>query len=280
MNDRRLIEDSLPLAKISEHSSREKSIVYGHTAAIHRCGARPPLAAARAVTMAALLPAPRDDDERKAFHKLIVDNLDWELGEDPIRQARNLREIMRKHAVVKNPKILDPFAGSGTLPLEASRIGARAHATDLNPVAHLVELATLYYPQRFAYLPEKIVEWNTESGHARLISETRRWSQVLLDRVSADIAPYYPIENGQQSLFYIWARTAPCQNPSCQAEIPLVSSFILQENKSHTIALVPTVGKDRKTIVLDIVENPEDAYRLSCGTIYRYDAVCLCCQQT
>jgi len=138
--------------------------------------------------MAALLPAPRDEDERRTFHNLISDNLDWDLGRDPKKQAADLRAIMRQHAAIQNPKILDPFAGGGALPLEAMRLGAEAHATDLNPVAHLVELATLSYPQMFARELNQPTEWN---GELRLVSEIRKWAEVIHKRVSDDIRVYY-----------------------------------------------------------------------------------------
>src|SRR5688500_11334551 len=171
MSDRRLIEDSLPLGEISEFSAKEKSIRHGHISTLHLWWARRPLAAARAATMAALLPAPRNDEERRTFHKLITDNLDWDLGKEPQRQVDRLRAILKKHGVVDAPKTLDPFSGGGALPLEAERLGAEAFATDLNPVAHLIELATLYYPQRFAHLRSERTDAEKLAGRSRLVAE-------------------------------------------------------------------------------------------------------------
>src|SRR5690606_16458091 len=130
-------------------------------------------------TMAALLPAPRSEEERQKFHQLITKNLDWDLGKEPQRLVDRLRGILREHGVVDAPRILDPFSGGGALPLEAERLGAEAFATDLNPVAHLIQLATLYYPQRFAHLKSERSAQYQLTGRSRLIAEVERWGRVV-----------------------------------------------------------------------------------------------------
>ena len=280
MTDRRLIEDSLPLAEISEYSAKEKSIRHGHISTLHLWWARRPLAAARAVTLAALLPAPKDQAEREAFHKLLTDNLDWDLGKEPQVQVDRLRAILREHGVVETPKILDPFSGGGALPLEAERVGAEAYATDLNPVAHLIQLATLYYPQRFAGLKSSRTPQDRLTGRSRLVAEVERWGRVVLERVSADIERFYRTDNGDEPLFYIWARTVRCQNPACRTEIPLVGSCYLIKKPDKIVALLPRASADRKAVVFDVVENPKGDIDLNGGTITRANAICPCCRQT
>ncbi len=279
MSNRRLIEDSLPLGEISEFSAKEKSIRQGHISTLHLWWARRPLAAARAATMAALLPAPRNDDERKEFHKLITESLDWELGKEPQKQAGRLRAILKEHGVTAAPKILDPFSGGGALPLEAERLGGEAFATDLNPVAHLIELATLYYPQRFATLNSERTAEDKLTGRSRLISELERWGKVVFDRVNADIGEYYRTDDGSESVLYIWARTVACQNPACRAEIPLIGSYYLVKESDRVVALTPRLSRNRKTVEFDVVENPDPSIDLSAGTITRANATCLCCGQ-
>jgi adenine-specific DNA methylase len=280
MSNRRLIEDSLPLGEISEYSAAEKSIRHGHISTLHLWWARRPLAAARAATMAALLPAPRNEDERRLFHKLITDNLDWELSKEPQKQADHLRAILKEHGVVAAPKTLDPFSGGGALPLEAERLGAEAFATDLNPVAHLVELATLYYPQRFAHLRSERTNEDKLLGRSRLVAEIERWSKVVQERATADLEKYYRLDNKDEPLFYIWARTVRCQNPACRAEIPLVGSFILQKKSDYVAALIPRVSAKRKEVDFDIVENPDEKHDLAAGIVTRANAVCPCCNET
>jgi adenine-specific DNA methylase len=182
---KRLIEVALPLKEISEQSAHEKTVRSGHISNLHLWWARRPLAACRAAVFASLLPDPDDPDCPKAFRKLVMEVLSkndfkpkngdgstvedtprgrclefikhlvkWENSNDPefIDPARKL--IAAAHKVVLNtdgdiPKVLDPFAGGGAIPLEALRLGCEAHAVDLNPVAHLIELCTLVYPQRY-----------------------------------------------------------------------------------------------------------------------------------
>lgn len=280
MSNRRLIEDSLPLGEISEFSAKEKSIRHGHISTLHLWWARRPLAAARAATMAALLPAPRNDEERTTFHKLITDNLDWELGKEPQKQVDRLRAILKEHGVVDAPKTLDPFSGGGALPLEAERLGAEVFATDLNPVAHLIELATLYYPQRFATLKANSTPQDQLTGRTRLISEVERWGKVVQVRAAAEIQSFYRTDKGDEPLFYIWARTVRCENPKCRAELPLVGSCYLIKKADYVVALRPRVAANRKSVDFDVVENPDASIDLDAGTISRANAVCPCCEQT
>lgn len=279
MSNRRLIEDSLPLGKISEFSAKEKSIRHGHISTLHLWWARRPLAAARAATMAALLPAPRNDEERKTFHKLITDNLDWELGKEPQKQVDRLRAILKEHGVVDVPKTLDPFSGGGALPLEAERLGAEAFATDLNPVAHLIELATLYYPQRFAHLRSERTNQDKLQGRSRLVSEIERWGKVVQERASKDIEEFYKADKKDEPLFYIWARTVRCSNPACNVEIPLIGSCYLIKKDDFVVALLPKAARNRKSVTVDVVENPAGDRDLNAGTIKGANAVCPCCQQ-
>lgn len=183
---KRLIEVTLPLKEVSEQSAREKSIRHGHISTLHIWWARRPLAACRAVVFASLIPDPDDPECPESFRKLVNDVLGrsqfkpmngdgaaiedtprnrclefikhlvrWENSNNPeyIEPARKLiaaaHKILHPDAEGDAPKVLDPFAGGGAIPLEALRLGCEAHAIDLNPVAHLIELCTLVYPQKY-----------------------------------------------------------------------------------------------------------------------------------
>jgi len=141
---RRLIEHRLPLKEISEASAQEKSIRHGHISTLHIWWARRPLAASRAAVFATLVP---DTEENYELVKKIVP---WEAVKDgnskDILEAR--RRVLEAHGGTP-PRVLDPFAGGGAIPLEALRLGCETHALDLNPVAYLILKATLEYPQRF-----------------------------------------------------------------------------------------------------------------------------------
>lgn len=183
---KRLIEVALPLKEISEQSAREKSIRHGHISTLHIWWARRPLAACRAVVFASLIPDPDDPECPESFRKLVMEVLKrnefqpkdvdgasvedtprnrcmefikylvrWENSNKPefIEPARKLiasaHKFLHHDADSDAPKVLDPFAGGGAIPLEALRLGCDAHAVDLNPVAHLIELCTLVYPQKY-----------------------------------------------------------------------------------------------------------------------------------
>lgn len=184
---KRLIEVALPLKEVSEQSAREKSIRHGHISTLHIWWARRPLAACRAAVFASLIPDPDDPECPDDFRKLVMDVLKheryrvygdangkptddtprnrclefikhlvrWENSNKPefIDPARKLilaaHKFLHTGADGRAPKLLDPFAGGGAIPLEALRLGCEAYAVDLNPVAHLIELCTLVYPQKF-----------------------------------------------------------------------------------------------------------------------------------
>lgn len=150
---KKLIETSLPLEAINAEASREKSIRHGHPSTLHLYWARRPLAAARAVLFAQLVddPASRpeefptvdeQDAERARLHRLLEQLVIWENSNDEILLSEARAEI-RKSNNGELPAVLDPFAGGGAIPLEAQRLGLEAHASDLNPLAVLINKALI-----------------------------------------------------------------------------------------------------------------------------------------
>ena len=147
---KRLIEVSLPLGAISAQSAREKSIRHGHISTLHIWWARRPLAAMRAAIFASLIPAPEDEKERKNLENLIATIVDWDQVKNGNSEAvLNARQIILDAFDGRPPRVLDPFMGGGATGLEALRLGCETHAVELNPVAHLIELCTLVYPQKY-----------------------------------------------------------------------------------------------------------------------------------
>jgi adenine-specific DNA methylase len=148
---RKLIEHDIPLAEISEASAREKSIRHGHPSTLHIWWARRPLASSRATAFAALIDDPGDDhpQERAELQELIKRITPWEAVKDgnsaAVKEAR--RRVLEQYG--RPPRVLDPFAGGGSIPLEALRLGCETYATDYNPVAVFIEKATLEWPQKF-----------------------------------------------------------------------------------------------------------------------------------
>ena len=243
---RKLIEVSLPLEAINRESAREKSIRHGHPSTLHLWWARRPLAAARAVLFAQLVddPSARPDEfpteeaqraERERLHELIERLVVWENIRDEQLFAEAHAEIL-KSTDGNPPPILDPFAGGGTIPLEAQRLGLEAHASDLNPVAVLINKALIEIPQKFRDQPpvfpglaDSRSDWRGADG---VVADVRAYGQWMRDEAQKRIGHLYPdavLPDGSTApvIAWIWARTVTCPNPACRAEVPLISSLNL-----------------------------------------------------
>ena len=248
---KKLIEVALPLEAINRESAREKSIRHGHPSTLHLWWARRPLAAARAVLFAQLVDDPSahpeefpteelQRKERERLHKLIERLVVWENIRDEELLAEAHAEIL-KSTNGNPPPILDPFAGGGTIPLEAQRLGLEAHASDLNPVAVLINKALIEIPPRFRDQPpiypglaeSEIRTWKGAEG---LAADVRAYGQWMRDEAEKRIGHHYPkatLPDGTQAnvIAWIWARTVTCPNPACGIEMPLVRSWWLGKKK-------------------------------------------------
>jgi adenine-specific DNA methylase/REP element-mobilizing transposase RayT len=257
---KRLAEVDFPIAVVSKHSAREKSIRHGHPSTLHLWWARRPLAACRSMLMALLLPDPCDphcpeefktkaralfqqamlpgkkpttDAELRArLLNFIGDFADWD-------NAGNLVYLEVARGLVKaahpeeTPLIVDPFAGGGSIPLEALRLGCDAFASDLNPVACLINKVLL----------EDIPRHGPE-----LAEELRRVGAEVKKAAERELAEFYPRDpDGARPIAYLWARTVRCEAPNCGAEIPLVRSFWLCKKAERRRALRPIVVKIAKS---------------------------------
>ena len=160
---KKLIEVALPLDAISEASSKEKSIRHGHPSTLHLWWSRKPLATCRAVLFASLVDDPSEhselfptekeqEAERERLFGLIEKLVKWENSNDEKLLGEVRAEIL-KSTGNNPPPVLDPFAGGGSIPLEAQRLGLEAHASDLNPVAVLINKALIEIPPKFAGQP-------------------------------------------------------------------------------------------------------------------------------
>lgn len=147
-NERRFIEVAFPIKEVSKESSKERNIRDGHISTLHLWWSRKPLSSSRATTYAALIPYPSTENEVKEKTEFIIELSKWKnsLMEDVIRKARE--DILRANGG-KPLKVLDPFAGGGSIPLECLRLGLEPHAGEYNPVAALILKCTLEYPQKY-----------------------------------------------------------------------------------------------------------------------------------
>jgi putative DNA methylase len=285
--DHRLIEDYIPIEAISAEARREKSIRKGHISTLHLWWARRPLVAARAAVYGALVPAPAGKRAAKEAADFVADLCKYPGARDTIAEARC--HILQAHAErltaergelvtiedieagrAPRPRLLDMFAGGGAIPLEALRLGCEAYALDLNPVAHLIELCTLVYPQQFG-APDPAAKGSADGGTwAGLAAEVEHWGQWVLEQVKAEVGDLYPpIPDPRQTaeiadqaaqlsmnlavqetseayhaqagmltpVAYLWTRTVRCKNPACGGTVPLARQTWLRKRKEQYIAL-------------------------------------------
>jgi putative DNA methylase len=300
---RKLIEVALPLETINKEAAREKAIRHGHPSTLHLWWARRPLAVARAMLFAQLVDDPSSNPERfptldaqaterLRLHHLIERLVVWENTRDTelIDEAR--QEIL-KSTDGDPPPILDPFAGGGTIPLEAQRLGLEAHGSDLNPVAVLLNKSLIEIPPKFAGQPpvfpdladSTTTDWPGTSGLAADVEAYGRW---IRDEAELRIGRHYPkasLPDGSEApvIAWIWTRTVECPNPACGIEMPLVRSWWLGKKKGKEAFIVPEVTEDPShssgrrvefTVGHDIFDAPskdED------GTVGRTGGRCVAC---
>ncbi|KWW97477.1 hypothetical protein TH66_17730 [Carbonactinospora thermoautotrophica] len=292
---RKLIEVALPLKEINEESAREKSIRHGHPSTLHLWWARRPLAACRAVLFAQLVddpsshpdrfPTEEDQDrERERLFGIIRELVKWKNRNDE-RVLRKAREEILRSTGGNPPPILDPFAGGGSIPLEAQRLGLKAHASDLNPVAVLINKALIEIPPKFAGQPPVFpgaagsrTEWPGATG---LAEDVRCYGQWMRDEAEKRIGHLYPkakLSDGTEApvIAWIWARTVRCPNPACGIQMPLVRSWWLGKKKGKEAYVVPHVKDGR--VVFDIGHDASKApTKNNDGTVRRTGAVCIGC---
>lgn len=303
---KKLIEVSIPLEDINAESAREKSIRHGHPSTLHLWWARRPLAAARAVLFAQLVDDPSSDAgltekqqnlERERLHGIIRRLVKWE-NVNNAALLREAHEEILKSTGGNPPAILDPFSGGGTIPLEAQRLGLEAHASDLNPVAVLINKALIEIPPKFAGRPPVFpgaadMKLGTWPGATGLAEDVRRYGAWMRDEAKERIGHLYPDatvvdektrkKTQATPIAWIWARTVTCPNPACGIQMPLVRSWWLGKKKGKEAYVVPTVVDDHsapggRRVDFAIRHNKEKGPTASSdGTVGRQGATCIAC---
>lgn len=223
--------------------------------------------------------------ERKRLHNLIERLVVWENSNDH-QLLREAHDEILKSTDGNPPPILDPFAGGGSIPLEAQRLGLEAHASDLNPVAVLINKALIEIPPKFAGRPpvfpgaaeSQINSWPRATG---LAEDVRRYGQWMRDEAEKRIGHLYPkakLPDGSEAtvIAWIWARTVTCPNPACGIAMPLVRSWWLGKKPGKEAYVIPKVVDGRVEFTIGhglagapAVEND--------GTVGRNGAVCIGC---
>lgn len=274
MTEKRFIEEYFPVKEVSVESSKEKNHTHGHISTLHRWWARRPLAASRTTIYASLIPIPKTSKEIASCKRTIIDLSKWENSTN-FNMIELAREHIMKHCKTP-PKILDPFGGGGSIPLESLRLGCETYATDYNPVANLIIRATTEYP----FLQKNHdANWIKSSIDSPLITNVKKWSQYVLKEAKKELSRFFPDKDGEEPIGYIWARCIPCQNPRCSATVPLIKQFWLAKRDRRNTTLVPYVeGKHVKFSIIDIdKEKLPKGIDPSKGTVSRGKATCLVC---
>ena len=310
---KRLIEVAFPLEEVSAHSRREKNVRHGHISTLHLWWARRPLAACRAFIYASLVDDPETDSEREELLKEVADLASWDAVRHPDKVVRTkddggsgltgteLLERARRRILDDNggkpPKLLDPFAGGGAIPLEGLRLGCEVEASDLNPVAILILKGTVEYPQKFGQpnsrsVPDYISEAAGEGSQSSfadadvveayrrspLATDVRYWGNWILERARDELAEFYPSDpDGSVPIAYLWSRTIPC--PNCDAEMPLIRQFWLARKPKKRVALKPLIDPDNNRVDFEVVEGLDVIGNPAQATTSRGDTRCLLCGQ-
>src|SRR5437588_2768974 len=331
---KRLIEVDFPLKQTSLDSVHEKNVRHGHISTLHIWPARRPLAASRAALITTLLPDPGNDEERKIMmEKLagrIVEHvkkkklpnggiedqnvpeteggiLHW--GRESNADLQWFRDKIRETYGGRAPKVLDPFAGGGAIPLEAMRLGCEVTAVDINPVAWFILKCTLEYPQRlagqrrplpaFALASEEFMsrfrkeaDWTTgrkgtpasagnraaqaplftsapEDTQADLAWHVRAWGWWVLQRAREDLERYYPTVDGKPTVAYLWARTVSCKN--CRATVPLLKTRWLCKKDNKRVVLTMEPNADKTGVVFGVRNDAPSLAKGSSAQKREYD---------
>lgn len=329
---KRLIEVDLPIARISAHARREKSIRHGHISTLHIWWARRPLAACRAVICASLWPDPADElcppgfreaaatqlmafahrmfpakiteegrqlqatvstesrgrwegllqsekdglplDPTDTAHQqvlqgalldFIADFANWDNSTVPAYLETSRALTQAAHEALggvpgTRPLVVDPFAGGGSIPLEALRVGGDAFASDLNPVAVLLNKVVLEYIPKYGQ---------------RLADEVRKRGQWIKEEAENELAKFYPNDSdGARPIAYLWARTIRCEGPGCGAEVPLIKSLWLGQ-KPHNPWSIRIIGNG-DAVDIEVLREPVKSSD-NIGTVRRGSVTCPCC---
>ena len=283
---KKLIEVSLPLEAINRESIREKSIRQGHPSTMHLWWSRKPLATARAFLFAQLVddPSSRSDEfpsieaqdaERARLHDLIERLAVWENSNDVSLLEEAEAEIRRSNDG-RLPQVLDPFAGGGSIPLEAQRLGLKAEASDLNPVAVLLNKAMIEFPPRFAHQTPvspnssgRTTEWLRAEGLAEDVRSYGKWMRDEAARRIGHLYPRVTAPGGTEHtvVAYKWVRTVQSPNPAHPIRTPLSNSWWLSKKKGREAYVVPSVvGNSVEYVVHHDAHGPSGA---SDGTVGR-----------
>ena len=319
LKNKKLIEVALPLEAINVASAREKSIRHGHPSTLHLWWARRPLAAARAVIFAQMVDDPSahpdifktekaQEKERQRLFRIIEDLVKWEntTNETVLQQASDEIWQSWRYTCAENadhprakelfdrfklPAFHDPFAGGGALPLEAQRLGLESYASDLNPVAVLINKAMIEIPPKFVDTPPVNPESRRGQAHTGswkgaqgLAEDVRYYGKWMRDEAEKQIGHLYPkveVTNAMALvrpdlkkyvglkltvIAWLWARTVKSPNPAfANVDVPLASTFMLSTQTGKEAYVEPVIEDGSYSFIVKLGK-PKDAEAAKNGT--------------
>ncbi|MCB2218984.1 MAG: DUF1156 domain-containing protein [Bacteroidetes bacterium] len=239
---KRFIEEFFPVKEISAGGAKEKSIRHGHISTIHLWWSRKPLTVSRAIVLASLLDAPKNNGEYVKYRDLIIAASKWENlnDKDLILQVEEILQKQNKIGL----KFLDPFSGGGSIPLESAAIGLKSFTSDYNPVAIFIQKCILEYPTLYGKLIEREIELNNFKTITKvnpLLADVKHYALKVLELAKSDIGKYflYHKNNNIKPIGFYWMRTIKCANHDCGIEIPLTPNWWLSKKPLKKISLFP-----------------------------------------
>ena len=286
VHPKKLIEVALPLAAINEGSKpeTENPFLKGHPRAIHNWWARTPLSVSRAILFAQLIDDPGDGlppkEAGKARENLlafVAKLATWNATKDDeiIGQAR---EQIRKQFKGEILEFWDMFGGRASIPLEAQRLGLKVTSSDLNPVAVTIQRALLEFPPKFkdrapVHPFDDMLRNPDWKGTTGLAEDIRWYGEWVGQRAAKKLEQFFPKgPDGKNVVAWLWARTVPSPDPSCNgAPVPLVRSFELA-GKKHPVWIIPIIDRKSNTVSFRIAQDMKPEIE---GTVSRKGAVCL-----
>lgn len=296
---KKLIEVALLLDAINRESAREKSIRHGHPSTLHLWWSRKPLATSRAVVFASLIDDPsarpeeyptlvEQDQERVRLFRFIGRLVEWE-NSDNEGILKEAQAYIKKSTSGLLPLVVDPFCGGGSIPLEASRLGLRTLASDLNPVAVIITKALIEYPS--LYLGQHPINPDASStmfgtaawkGARGLASDVRYYGKWLYSEAHKRIGHLYPkvrvpeqLSNREGTVIsWLYCRTVRCPNPVCGSRMPLISKYWLANKGNKKVWAEPIVDITNRRVSFVIRSGAEGPPP---GTVNRQGGKCLFC---
>lgn len=261
-----------------------KNIRRGAISTLHVWWARRPLVACRAAILGSLLRDPGNETERRRLLDFLVEYCTWEASNDS-RMVNEARALIAANNGGRSPTILDCFAGGGAIPLEALRAGCEAHALELNPVAVLIELCTVVFPQKYgkpfelASVEKGLTGRSQKIVPNRLAFDVGRWGARILEETKKEVGSSYLSEEADETpLAYIWARTITCTNPTCNAQVPLLRQLWLKRKPKESVSLKLIPDKKTNSVRITVVKASKFDFDPSAGTMRYGSAECPVCK--